>query len=58
MILKMDIDAVIQVKHDTSKCSSNNVIRMENRVQKLAGYMESCNEVRDEIINNYWVRFL
>ena len=49
MILKMDIDAVIQVKQDTSKSSSNNVIRMENRVQKLNGYMESCSEVRDEI---------
>ena len=48
MILKMDIDAVIQVKQDTSK-SSSNVIRMENRVQKLSGYMESCSEVRDEI---------
>ena len=48
MILKMDIDAVIQVKQDTSK-SSSNVLRMENRVQKLSGYMESCSEVRDEI---------
>ena len=46
----MDIDAVIQVQQDTSKSSSNNVIRMENRVQKLNGYMESCSEVRDEII--------
>ena len=45
----MDIDAVIQVQQDTSKSSSNNVIRMENRVQKLNGYMESCSEVRDEI---------
>ena len=50
MILKMDIDAVIQVQQDTSKSSSNKVIRMENRVQKLNGYMESCSEVRDEII--------
>ena len=50
MILKMDIDAVIQVKQDTIKSSSNNVIRMENRAQKLTGYMESCSEVRDEII--------
>ena len=50
MILKMDIDAVIQVNQDTSKSSSNNVIRMENRVQKLNGYMESCSELRDEII--------
>lgn len=50
MILKMDIDAVIQVKQDTIKSSSNNVIRIENRVQKLTGYMESCSEVRDEII--------
>ena len=41
MILKMDIDAVIQVKQDTIKSSSNNVIRIENRVQKLTGYMES-----------------
>ena len=50
MILKMDIDAVIQVKQDTSKSSSNNVIRMENRVQKLNGFMKSCSEIRDEII--------
>ena len=50
MILKMDNDAVIQVKQDTNKSSSNNVIRMENRVQKLNGYMGSCSEVRDEII--------
>lgn len=50
MILKMDIDAVIHVKQDTSKSSSNNAIRMENRVQKLNGYMKSCSEVRDEII--------
>ena len=34
MILKMDIDAVIQVILETCKISSNNVIRMENR-----GYM-------------------
>ena len=34
MILKMDIDAVIQVQQDISKSSSNNVIRMDNRVQK------------------------
>ena len=45
MILKMDIDAVIQVILDTSKSSSNNVIKMENRVQKLNGYVESCSEV-------------
>ena len=50
MILKMDIDAVIQVQQDTSKSSSNNVIRMESRVRKLNGDMESCSEVRDEII--------
>ena len=50
MILKIDIDAVIQVQQDTSKSSSNNVIRMENRVQKVNGHMESCSEVRDEII--------
>ena len=30
MILKMDIDAVIQVILETSKDSSNSVIRMEN----------------------------
>lgn len=46
----MDIDAVIQVQQDTSKSSSNNVIRMESRVRKLNGDMESCSEVRDEII--------
>ena len=46
----MDIDAVIQVQQDTSKSSSNNVIRMESRVNKLNGDMESCSEVRDEII--------
>ena len=50
MILKMDIDAVIQVILDTSKSSSNNVIKMENCVQKLNGYRESSSEVRDEII--------
>ena len=50
MILEMDIAAVIQVKQDTNKCSSNNVIRMENRVQKLNAYMESCSEVIDEFI--------
>ena len=50
MILKMDTDAVIQEILETSKDSSNNVIRMENRVQKLSGYMESCSEVRDEVI--------
>lgn len=50
MIPKMDIDAVIQVQQDTSKSSSNNVIGMENRVQKLNGYIESCSEVRGEII--------
>ena len=26
------------------------LLRMENRVQKLNGYMESCSELRDEII--------
>ena len=46
----MDIDAVIQVQQETSKSSSNNVIRMESRVRKLNGDMESCSEVRDEII--------
>ena len=46
----MDIDAEIQVQQDTSKSSSNNVIRMESRVNKLNGDMESCSEVRDEII--------
>ena len=50
MILKMDIDAVILVILETSKRSSNNVIRMKNRVQRLYGYMESYGEVRDEII--------
>ena len=50
MILKMDIDAVIQVIHETSKDSINNIVRMENRVKKLNGYMESCSEVRDEVI--------
>ena len=40
MFLKMDIDAVIQVILETRKDSSNNVIRMDNRVQKLNGYME------------------
>ena len=50
MILKMIIDAVMQVILGTSKSASNNVVRMENRVQKLNGYMESCSEVRDEII--------
>jgi len=49
-ILKMDIDAVIQVILETSKSPINNAIKMENRVQKLNGYLESCNEVRDEII--------
>ena len=37
MILKMDINAVIQVIFETSKSPSNNVTRMENRVQKLNG---------------------
>ncbi|PFX17050.1 hypothetical protein AWC38_SpisGene18645 [Stylophora pistillata] len=50
MILKMDINAVIQVILETSKSPSNNIIRMENRVQKLNGYMESCSKVREEII--------
>ncbi|XP_068750876.1 uncharacterized protein [Montipora capricornis] len=50
MILKMDIDAVIRVILETSKDSSNNVVTMENRVQRLNGYMESCSEVRDEVI--------
>ena len=45
----MDIDAVMQVILETSKSASNNVIRMENQVQKLNGYMESWSEVRDEI---------
>ncbi|PFX17983.1 hypothetical protein AWC38_SpisGene17666 [Stylophora pistillata] len=44
MILKMDINAVIQVILETSKSPSNNIIRMENRVQKLNGYMESCSK--------------
>ena len=50
MSLKMDIDAVIKVILETSKVSSNNVVRMENRVQKLNGYIESCSEVRDVVI--------
>ncbi|PFX31375.1 hypothetical protein AWC38_SpisGene3829 [Stylophora pistillata] len=50
MILKMDINAVVQVIPETSKSPSNNVIRMENRVQKLNGYIECYNEVREEII--------
>ena len=41
---------MIQVQQDTSESSSNSVIRMENRVPKLNGDMESCSEVRDEII--------
>ena len=49
-ILKMDIDAVIQVILETSKSPINNAIKMENRVQKLNGYLESCSEVRDKII--------
>ena len=49
MSLKMDIDAVIKVILETSKVSSN-VVRMENRVQKLNGYIESCSEVRDVVI--------
>ena len=49
-ILKMDIDAVIQVILKTGISSSKNVIKMENRIQKLNGYTESCIEVRDEII--------
>ena len=50
MSLNMDIDAVIKVILETSKVSSNNVVRMENRVQKLNGYIESCSEVRDVVI--------
>ena len=50
MILKMDIDAVIQVILETRKDSSNNIVRMGIRVQKLNGNMESCSEVRDEVI--------
>lgn len=34
-ILKMDIDAVIQVILETSKSPINNAIKMENRVQEL-----------------------
>ena len=41
---------MIQVILETGKSSGNNVVRMENRVQKLNGYVESCIEVRDEII--------
>ena len=50
MILQMAIDAVIQAILETCKSSSNNVIKMESRVQKLNGYMESCIGLRDEII--------
>jgi len=48
--MKMNVEAVIQVVIETSKSPGNNVIRMENRVQKLNTYWESCNEIRDEII--------
>ena len=41
---------MIQVILETSKSPINNAIKMENRVQKLNGYLESCSEVRDEII--------
>ena len=48
--MKMNIDAVIQVILETSKSPGNNVIKMENRVQKLNAHWESCSEIRDEII--------
>ena len=41
---------MIQVILETSKSPINNAIKIENRVQKLNGYLESCSEVRDEII--------
>ncbi|XP_022807808.1 uncharacterized protein LOC111344814 [Stylophora pistillata] len=50
IILKTDINSVTQVILETTKSPSNNVIRIENRVQKLNGYMESCSEVREEIM--------
>ena len=50
-ILKMDIDAVIQVMLETSKSPINNAIKMENRVQKLNGYLESCSEVRERLLH-------
>ena len=50
IILQMAIDAVIQAILETCKSPSNNVIKMESRVQKLNGYMESCTGERDEII--------
>lgn len=49
-IMKMNVKAVIQVVIETSKSPGNNVIRMENHVQKLSTYWESCNEIRDDII--------
>ena len=48
--MKMNVDAVIQVILETSKSPGNNVIKMENRVQKLNAHWESCSEIRDEII--------
>ena len=48
--MKMNVDAVIQVVLETSKSSGNNVIKMENRGQKLNAHWESCSEIRDEII--------
>ena len=49
-IMKMNVEAVIQVVIETNKNPGNNVIRMENHIQKLNTYWESCNEIRDEII--------
>ena len=48
--MKMNVDDVIQVILETSKSPGNNVIKMENRVQKLNAHWESCSEIRDEII--------
>ena len=47
-VIKMNVKAVIQVVIATSKSPGNNVIRMENHVQKLNTYWESCNEIGDE----------
>ena len=48
--MKVNVEAVIQVVIETSKSPGKNVIRMENRVQKLNTHWESCNEIRYEII--------
>ena len=48
--MKMNVEAVIQVVIETSKSPGSNLIRMEDCVQKLNAYPESCSEIRDEII--------